>query len=307
MPVYDGHGALLSPDQQPVLETLTTSPRHATVYGIDRPSDGQRKWLTVNWSLLDPTDPARSSVLVSFVDITESHNSHQQLLHQATHDLLTGLPNRARVLALMTEYIAAGHCRLGAVLFIDFDNFKAINDALGHHAGDTVLQIAAKHLDQALRPGDVVGRVGGDEFVALLAAPLQPAEIDDVARRLHAALAEPIAVDYHLDPTAPRYVWISASIGLVSVRPDDSRSAEEVLRDADLAMYQPREPVRPRAATNKTLPASHSGEWRSIDCSRADAGPPTRPVSKLGRGSRAPLHRLVRCVGCVGQIRGDRA
>jgi diguanylate cyclase (GGDEF)-like protein len=177
-------------------------------------------------------------VLISFVDITESHNSHQQLLHQATHDLLTGLPNRARVLALMTEYIGAGHCCLGAVLFIDFDNFKEINDALGHHAGDTVLQIAAQHLNQAMRPGDVVGRVGGDEFVALLAAPLEPAEIDDQARRLHAALAEPIAVDHHLDPTAIRYVWISASIGLVSVRPDDSRSAEEILRDADLAMYQ---------------------------------------------------------------------
>jgi diguanylate cyclase (GGDEF)-like protein len=87
-------------------------------------------------------------VLVSFVDITESHNAHQQLLHQATHDLLTGLPNRARVLASMTESIDATQHRLGAVLFIDFDNFKAINDALGHHAGDTVLQIAAQHLDQ---------------------------------------------------------------------------------------------------------------------------------------------------------------
>jgi diguanylate cyclase (GGDEF)-like protein/PAS domain S-box-containing protein len=236
--VYDGHGALLSPDQQPVLETLTGSPRQATVYGIDRPSDGQRTWLSVNWSLLDPTDPARSSVLVSFVDITESHNAHQQLLHQATHDLLTGLPNRARVLASMTESIEATQHRLGAVLFIDFDNFKAINDALGHHAGDTVLQIAAQHLDQVLRPGDVVGRVGGDEFVALLAAPLEPAEINDVANRLHAALAEPIAVDHHIDPTATRYVWISASIGLVTVCANDSRTAEEILRDADLAMYQ---------------------------------------------------------------------
>jgi diguanylate cyclase (GGDEF)-like protein/PAS domain S-box-containing protein len=235
--VYDGDGALLSPDQQPVLETLTASPRHATTYGIDRRSDGQRIWLSVNWSLLDPTDPARSSVLISFVDITESHNAHQQLLHQATHDLLTGLPNRARVLALMTEYIGASHCSLGAVLFIDFDNFKAINDALGHQAGDTVLQIAAQHLNEALRPGDVVGRVGGDEFVALLAAPLEPAEIDDLARRLHAALAEPIAVDHHIDATATRYVWISASIGVVSVCADDSRSADEILRDADLAMY----------------------------------------------------------------------
>jgi diguanylate cyclase (GGDEF)-like protein/PAS domain S-box-containing protein len=238
VPVYDGGGAMLSPDQQPVLETLTASPRQATIYGIDRPSDGQRIWVSVNWSLLDPTDPLRSSVLVSFVDITESHNAHQRLLHQANHDLLTGLPNRARVLALMTESIEATQHRLGAVLFIDFDNFKAINDALGHHAGDTVLQIAAQRLDRALRSDDVVGRVGGDEFVALLAAPLEPAEIDDPANRLHAALAEPIAVDHRVDPTATRYVWISASIGLVNVHPADSRSAEEILRDADLAMYQ---------------------------------------------------------------------
>jgi diguanylate cyclase (GGDEF)-like protein/PAS domain S-box-containing protein len=266
--VYDGDGALLSPDQQPVLETLTSSPRRATTYGIDRRSDGQRIWLSVNWSLLDPTDPARSSVLVSFVDITKSHNAHQQLLHQATHDVLTGLPNRARVLALMTEYIGAGQCRLGAVLFIDFDNFKAINDALGHHAGDTVLQIAAQHLNQAMRPGDVVGRVGGDEFVALLAAPLQPAEIDDLARRLHAALAEPIAVDHHIDPTATRYVWISASIGVVSVRPDDSRNAEEILRDSDLAMYQAKRTGQATGRYERT-PARKSRGRAAIDRLRA--------------------------------------
>ncbi|WP_428342944.1 diguanylate cyclase domain-containing protein [Mycobacterium sp.] len=235
--IYDGDGALLSRDQRPVLETLTASPRHGAVYGVDRLSDGQRIWVSVNWSLLDPTDPVRSSVLVSFVDITESHNAHQRLLHQANHDLLTGLPNRARVLEVMTDSIGAAQ-RLSAVLFIDFDNFKAINDALGHHAGDTVLQIAAQRLDAALRTEDVVGRVGGDEFVALLAARLQPAEVDHLARQLHAALSEPIAVDRQNGSAAARYVWISASIGLVTVRPDDSRSAEDILRDADLAMYQ---------------------------------------------------------------------
>jgi diguanylate cyclase (GGDEF)-like protein/PAS domain S-box-containing protein len=238
VPIYDADGILLSANQRPVLETLTVRSRQATIYGVDRLSDGQRIWVSVTWSHLDPTDRVRSSVLISFVDITESHNAHQQLLHQATHDVLTGLPNRARVLTLMTEFIGGTHCRLGAVLFIDFDNFKAVNDALGHHAGDTVLQIAAQRLDKALRPDDVVGRVGGDEFVALLAAPLEPAETDGLAKRLHAALAEPIAVDHHIDSTATRYVWISASIGLVTVLHDDSRSAEDVLRDADLAMYQ---------------------------------------------------------------------
>jgi diguanylate cyclase (GGDEF)-like protein len=194
--------------------------------------------VSVNWSHLDPTDPIRSSVLISFVDITESHNVHQQLLHQATHDLLTGLPNRARMLALVTESISTGQDRLGAVLFMDFDNFKAINDALGHHAGDTVLRIAAQRLNQALRPDDVVGRVGGDEFVALLSAPIQPSEIDDIANRLHAALAEPIPVTHEIDSTATSYVWISASIGLVTVQSNEGRDAAEILRDADSAMYE---------------------------------------------------------------------
>jgi diguanylate cyclase (GGDEF)-like protein/PAS domain S-box-containing protein len=238
VPVYDGDGALLSADQHPVLENLTTSLRRATTYGVDRLSDGRRIWVSVNSSLLDPADPLRSAVLISFVDITEGHNTHRHLLHQANHDLLTGLPNRARLLALMTGSIGAAEHRLGAVVFIDFDNFKAINDALGHHAGDTVLKIAAQRLDQALRSDDVVGRVGGDEFVALLAAPFEPAELDVLANRMHAALAEPIAVDRQFNSATARYVWISASIGLVTVCAGDSRSAEEILRDADLAMYQ---------------------------------------------------------------------
>ena len=236
--VYDSAGALLSPDQRPVLQALATTPRQATIYGIERLKDGQRIWVSVNWSPLDPTDLDRSSVLISFVDVTESHNTQQRLEHQAAHDPLTGLPNRARVLALINDAIVPGQSGLGAVLFIDCDNFKAINDALGHYAGDTVLQIAAQRLDHALRADDVVGRVGGDEFVALLAAPLQPAEIDDLARRLHGALAEPISVDNQTDSTATRYVWISASIGLVTVQPDEKRSAEEILRDADQAMYK---------------------------------------------------------------------
>jgi diguanylate cyclase (GGDEF)-like protein len=114
----------------------------------------------------------------------------------------------------------------------------SINDALGHHAGDTVLQIAAQRLNEALRPDGVVGRVGGDEFVALLSAPVQPAEIDDIANRLHAALAEHIPVTHEIDSTATSYVWISASIGLVAVQSNEGRNAAEILRDADSAMYE---------------------------------------------------------------------
>ena len=238
IPVYDAHGRLLSADPRPVLESLTHSPGRGSVYGVDRRSDGRRIWLSANWSYLDHTDPSRSSVLVSFTDITEQHNAHQRLIHQATHDLVTGLPNRAHVVALITDAITADEHRLGAVLFIDMDKFKSVNDALGHHAGDTVLQIAAQRLRRGLRSDDVVGRVGGDEFVALLAAPIEPTDVEDIVNRLHAALEEPIVIADESDCARTDCTRISASIGVVTVRPDEQRGAVEILRDADLAMYQ---------------------------------------------------------------------
>lgn len=238
VPVYDANGRLLSSDQRPVLEVVTTSPRRGCIYGIDRRDDGRRTWLSVNWSFLDPGDPARSSVLLSFVDITEQRNAHQRLTYQATHDLVTGLPNRAHIVALITEAISSHENGVGAVLFIDMDKFKSINDALGHQAGDTVLQIAAQRLRGALRSDDVIGRVGGDEFVALLTAPITRSEVDDVAERLHAALEEQIVfVDENNCDTAT-CARISASIGVVAVRADEQRSAGEILRDADRAMYE---------------------------------------------------------------------
>ena len=238
VPVYDANGRLLSSDQRPVLEKLTHSPSRGSIYGVDRPSDGRRIWVSANWSYLDPTDPQRSSVLVSFTDITEQHNAHQRLIYQATHDLVTGLPNRAHIVELITDAITSDEISLGAVLFIDMDKFKSVNDALGHHAGDTVLQIAAQRLRRGLRPDDVVGRVGGDEFVALLTAPIERGEVDDLVDQLHAALKEPIVIGDESDCERTVYARVSASIGIVTVRADEQRGAVEILRDADLAMYQ---------------------------------------------------------------------
>ena len=238
VPVYDAHGGLLSSDQRPVLETLTRGPRRGRIYGVDRRSDGRRIWVSANWSFLDPTDPSRSSVLVSFTDITEQHNAHQRLTYQATHDLVTGLPNRAHIVALISDAITADEHRLGAVLFIDMDKFKSINDALGHHAGDTVLQVAAQRLRRGLRPDDVVGRVGGDEFVALLTAPVERADVDDLVNQLHASLEEAIVIESESNCARTVCARISASIGVVTVPTDEQRGAVEILRDADLAMYQ---------------------------------------------------------------------
>ena len=238
VPVYDANGRLLTWNERPVMEILKRSPRSGGIYGLDRFSDGARIWVSINWSLLDPSDPDRSSVLMSIVDITDQHNAHRQLAYQATHDVLTGLPNRAHLVALINDAIGSAEYRWGAVLFIDFDKFKIINDELGHHAGDTVLEVAAQRLRAALGPDDVVGRVGGDEFVALLAAPIQRVRVNALVRRLHAALRKPIRIPAVSDCTPTRRVHIGASIGVVAVRVDEKRCAAEILRAADAAMYQ---------------------------------------------------------------------
>jgi diguanylate cyclase (GGDEF)-like protein/PAS domain S-box-containing protein len=238
VPVYDANGRLLTSDQRPVTETLKRSPRRGCIYGLDRFSDGERIWVSINWSLLDPGDPDRSSVLMSIVDITDQHNAHQRLAYQATHDLLTGLPNRAHLVTLINDAIEPAEYRWGTVLFIDLDKFKVINDELGHHAGDTVLEVAAQRLRAALGPDDVVGRVGGDEFVALLAAPIQRVKVNALIRRLHTALRKPIRIP-GASPCGPTSrVHVGASIGVVAVRPDEQRCAAEILRAADAAMYR---------------------------------------------------------------------
>jgi diguanylate cyclase (GGDEF)-like protein/PAS domain S-box-containing protein len=238
VPVYDPDGRLLTWDQRPLMATFKRSPRRGCIYGLDRFSDGERIWVSVNWSLLDPTDPARSSLLVSIVDVTEQHNAHRRLAHQATHDVLTGIPNRAHIVALINDAIGSAEYRWGAVVFIDLNKFKVINDELGHHAGDAVLEVASQRLRAGIGPDDVVGRVGGDEFVALLATPIGRAKVNALVRRLHSALRKPISIPAVSPCTQTTRVRISASMGVVTVRPGEQRCAAEVLRAADAAMYR---------------------------------------------------------------------
>jgi diguanylate cyclase (GGDEF)-like protein len=116
------------------------------------------------------------------------------------------------------------------VLFIDLDDLKTTNDTLGHEAGDELLRAAAARLRRAVGSGDVVGRHGGDEFVALVFGVASRDELDAVVDRLRLALADPVAI-------AGTTIPIRASMGLVEVDSDDPRTAEEILRDADRAMY----------------------------------------------------------------------
>jgi ribose transport system permease protein len=200
------------------------------VVGVDRP-DGKRVWLSTSWSLLDPVDRRRSPLLLSFTDITDERATGQRLAHQANHDALTGLPNRAHVLTKVTEALhAADGNALGAILFIDLDNLKVINDTLGHEAGDAALRLVGDRLRSAVRTNDLVARLGGDEFVAVLRGTITRAEVDRLSKRLHALLSEPAII-------GGATVRLGASVGIAEVVPDDDRDAADLLRDADQAMY----------------------------------------------------------------------
>ncbi|WP_174400760.1 GGDEF domain-containing protein [Mycolicibacterium sphagni] len=164
-------------------------------------------------------------------EVTRQRTVSEHFAHLATHDALTGLPNRAYVLARVSDALTRqDDVALSAVLFIDLDKFKDINDSLGHEAGDTVLRTAAQRLEDAVRPNDVVARLGGDEFVALLFGPTTSDALDHISERLHATLAAPTRID-------GATVNVSASIGIATVGEREERDAVAILSDADLAMY----------------------------------------------------------------------
>lgn len=157
-------------------------------------------------------------------------------LEKRMHDLafldaLTGLPNRSHFKDLLAATIAAADREAGrvAVLFLDLDNLKPINDSLGHWAGDAVLQAVAARLRSCLGDGEVLARLGGDEFTFLLSGPSARQAAQTLARRALDALAPPIPLGEHV-------VHVTASIG-ISVHPDDGEGAENLLRHADIAMY----------------------------------------------------------------------
>jgi diguanylate cyclase (GGDEF)-like protein len=230
LPIYDADGNPVTPQLRPVAQLFRTGVSFSKqVYGTQLPN-GERRWMLSSGSLLNPDVPADSDMLFSFSDITAERAGLERLVHQANHDPLTGLPNRGFVLRRIADALAATDGRLHAVLFIDLDDLKTTNDTLGHNAGDDLLRAAAARLRQAVGPDDVVGRHGGDEFVVLIYGVGTGGELDSLVDRLRDRLAEPVVV---AGTTTP----IRASVGLVEVRHDDARTAEEILRDADRAMY----------------------------------------------------------------------
>jgi diguanylate cyclase (GGDEF)-like protein/PAS domain S-box-containing protein len=179
-------------------------------------------------------------VLAATRDLTRVKEAEQELAHQAVHDDLTGVANRALLLDRVHQSLLRLERQPGrlAVLFVDLDFFKAVNDTMGHEAGDQVLVEVARRLQTASRRTDTVARFGGDEFVVLCDKLRLDEDVSVVAERVVRALAEPITVD-------GREVVITASIGLV-VTDQASARPEELIADADAAMYQAKDLGRGR-------------------------------------------------------------
>jgi diguanylate cyclase (GGDEF)-like protein/PAS domain S-box-containing protein len=172
----------------------------------------------------------QGTVVGSVLDITERKQAENALEYQAFHDTLTGLVNRALFLDRVNYVLHQRHAAPVAAVFLDLDDFKTVNDSLGHPVGDQLLIAVAQRLASIARVGDTVARFGGDEFALLLESGPMPQTAEDIARRIEVVLRSPVLL-------GDIEVTVRASIGIAIGRPLDDTSAT-LLRDADLAMYQ---------------------------------------------------------------------
>jgi diguanylate cyclase (GGDEF)-like protein len=175
---------------------------------------------------------ARTALTRAQLDFEDSRTGEMQARHLSLHDELTALPNRRHCRKRLDEALAlaAGRRTTAALLFLDLDGFKAINDRHGHETGDEVLRIVAARLSRAVRAGDIVCRQGGDEFVCLPSGPIGKPQLAHLARKLFDAVSAPLTFDHlHLE--------VRPSIG-VAIFPTHADTTDGLLRAADAAMYR---------------------------------------------------------------------
>lgn len=200
--------------------------------------DGSWIWHTANGAPLHAPDGSPSGMIGIARDISERKIGEARILRMAHYDALTDLPNRSLFFDRLQQalQLASRHERSLALLFIDLDRFKPINDMHGHGVGDFVLQTAARRMSDTLRGSDAVGRIGGDEFVVLLSEIEDTATALEVATKICNAISEPVVMD-------DLQLQISCCVG-VAVYPEHGSDAAELFRNADLAMYRAKDAGR---------------------------------------------------------------
>jgi diguanylate cyclase (GGDEF)-like protein/PAS domain S-box-containing protein len=195
--------------------------------------DGNYRWMLSRGLAVRDLQGKAYRIAGCQTDITERKLAEAQLLHDAFHDALTGLPNRALFIDRLSHAamrVKRHDNSVFAVLFVDLDRFKVINDSLGHLSGDQLLIAVAERLKHCLRSGDTLSRLGGDEFTILLEDIKDGTEATDIAERIQASLRLPFSLSVH-------EVFVTASIGIV-LSPTGYEQQEDLLRDADTAMYR---------------------------------------------------------------------
>ncbi len=208
-----------------------TSPPHFDSFFVGKDKTRHR----VAWSNVAVRDESNrvTQILATGVDITESRQLQERLKHDALHDTLTGLPNRALFVDRLRQCLKRSERRRDrffAVLFLDLDRFKNVNDSMGHLLGDKLLIETARRLETCVRPGDTVARLGGDEFTVLLEDVKDAADAIHVSGRIQELWKVPITL-------GGQDVYATASIGIAVSKQEYTRP-EEILRDADTAMYR---------------------------------------------------------------------
>ncbi|MBI2760595.1 MAG: EAL domain-containing protein [Chloroflexi bacterium] len=241
--------ALVYPDDQAriadmVLERAGSSREVTRCEARFRTRDGGLRWLKAHARPLLGADGRFLGVSGTLADVTERRAFEDQLAYQAFHDALTSLPNRALFMDRLNHALAGISRRDGdvAVLFLDLDGFKVVNDSLGHSAGDDLLVAVSDRVRQTLRPGDTVARFGGDEFAVLIDDADGAAHAVEIAERIIIGLQQPFLLH-------SREVVIGASVGIALATAGGAHPGpEDLLRQADIALYQAKAAGKARAA-----------------------------------------------------------
>ena len=260
-----------------------------------RHSDGRYRHVLCRGLAVRGDDGRAHRMAGSQTDITDRKQAEERLLHEAMHDTLTGLPNRSFFLDLVGSALKRAKRDKSykfAVLFVDLDRFKVVNDSLGHVVGDELLIAIARRLEASLRPGDTVARLGGDEFTVLVDRVTDQREAELVTDRIRNALA----VEYAIRDNG---VYVTTSVGIALNSPDHKRP-DDLLRDADLAMYRAKSRGKARHEVfdaglrdeMHTLMRIENDLRRSIE--RAEFVMHYQPIVSLNSGKVAGYESLIR-------------